>query len=58
MVGFEKGQHDTSEKVHGCAIVLRNCQTQPSSYRKKMEVVVKSNTTTEKSHIDFNIEDI
>ena len=32
MVGFKKGQHDILEKAQGCAVALKNCQTQLSSY--------------------------
>ena len=58
MVGFEKGQRDVLEKMQASAVALRNCQTQFSSYSKKMEVIIKSFTTIEKSHLNFDIKDL
>ena len=47
MVGFERSQHDTLEKAQGCAVVLKNYQTQLSCFTNKFEVVIKSYTMIE-----------
>ena len=49
-------QRDVLEMMQASAVVLRNCQF--SSYSKKMDVIIKSFTTTEKSHMNFDIKDL
>ena len=58
VVGFEEKQREILLSHVGQMVVLRNCQTQVSTYSNQMEVLLKSFSKIEQSNAEVDIKDI